>query len=246
MLATAFLFGLMGSLHCIGMCGPIAFMLPLDRNKVGLRYFQLGLYHLGRTFSYGLIGLVFGLVGKGLYLFGFQQKLSVVLGILMILSVLIPSRYLKGWGITRPLYRWIAKLQSSLGLQLKKRTPDTFLTIGLLNGFLPCGLVYMALIGAMESAAATQGALYMIAFGFGTLPLMSAAALFAKFVKGKWAKRIRKIIPILVVLIGLLFILRGLGLGIPFVSPKLKNEVQTTTLECHPEKTEIIPAKSQD
>lgn len=235
MLATAFLFGLMGSLHCVGMCGPIAFMLPLDRKKPGLRYVQLGMYHLGRALSYGLIGLVFGLVGKGLYLFGFQQKLSVVLGAVMVLTVLIPSRYVKGWSFTRPLYRWIGRLQSALGQQLKQRTPDTFLTIGFLNGFLPCGLVYMALIGAMALASAPEGAVYMMVFGLGTLPLMSTAALFAKFVKGKWAFRVRKAIPVFVVLIGILFILRGLGLGIPFVSPQLKPQTQATILECHPQ-----------
>jgi sulfite exporter TauE/SafE len=191
------------------------------------------MYHLGRALAYGLIGLVFGLVGKGLYLFGFQQKLSIILGLIMIASVLIPSRYYKGWTLTKPLYRLVGKLQAALGNELKKRSPDTFLTIGFLNGFLPCGLVYMALIGAMAFASAGQGALYMIVFGLGTLPLMSVAALFAKMVKGKLAVRVRKAIPIFVILIGLLFILRGLGLGIPFISPKLKTQQQTTTLECH-------------
>lgn len=233
MLATAFVFGLMGSLHCIGMCGPIAFMLPLDRERSGLKYAQLGLYHLGRSLAYGLIGLVFGLVGKGLYLFGFQQRLSVILGLIMIASILIPGNYFKGWSLTRPLYRLVGKLQSALGNQLKKRTPDTFLTIGFLNGFLPCGLVYMALIGAMALASAGQGALYMIVFGLGTLPLMSAAALFAKMVKSKWTQRVRKAIPVLVVFMGVLFILRGMGLGIPFISPKLQTQHQTTSLECH-------------
>jgi sulfite exporter TauE/SafE len=163
----------------------------------------------------------------------------------MILAVVLPSRYFKGWRFTRPLYSWIGKLQSRLGHQLKKRTPDTFLTIGFLNGFLPCGLVYMALIGAMALASATEGALYMMTFGLGTLPLMSAAALFAKFVKGKWAVRARRSIPVFVVLIGLLFMLRGLGLGIPFVSPKLQHEAQSTTLECHPVNPDPLPVKNR-
>lgn len=235
MIATAFLLGLMGSLHCIGMCGPIAFMLPLDRGRPALRYGQLGMYHLGRALAYGLIGLVFGLVGKGLYLFGFQQKLSIIMGLVMIASVLIPARYFKGWRLTRPLYRLVGRLQSALGSQLKRRSPDTFLTIGFLNGFLPCGLVYMALIGAMALASAPQGALYMVVFGLGTLPLMSAAALFGKFLKGRWAPALRKAIPVFVVLVGLLFVLRGMGLGIPYVSPKMQQHAVNTTLECHPE-----------
>ena len=235
MIATAFLLGLMGSLHCIGMCGPIAFMLPLDRGRPALRYLQLGMYHLGRALAYGLIGLVFGLVGKGLYLFGFQQKLSIVLGLIMIASVLIPARYYKGWKFTRPLYRLIGRLQAALGSQLKKRSPDTFLSIGFLNGFLPCGLVYMALIGAMALASAPEGALYMVVFGLGTLPLMSAAALFGKFLKGRWAPALRKAIPVFVALVGLLFVLRGLGLGIPYVSPKIQQHAVQTAVECNPQ-----------
>ena len=234
MLATAFILGLMGSLHCIGMCGPIAFMLPLDRERTALKYGQLGMYHLGRAMAYGLIGLVFGLVGKGLYLFGFQQKLSIVLGLVMIASVLIPSRYFRGWKLTRPLYRLIGRLQAALGGQLKRRSPDTFLTIGFLNGFLPCGLVYMALIGAMALASAPEGALYMVVFGLGTLPLMSAAALFGKFLKGRWAPALRRAIPVFVVLIGLLFVLRGMGLGIPYVSPKMQQQAVNTSVDCHP------------
>jgi len=225
----------MGSLHCIGMCGPIAFMLPLDRRHTALKYGQLGMYHLGRALAYGLIGLVFGLVGKGLYLFGFQQKLSIVLGLVMIASVLIPSRYFRGWKLTRPLYRLIGRLQGALGSQLRRRSPDTFLTIGFLNGFLPCGLVYMALIGAMALASAPQGALYMVVFGLGTLPLMSAAALFGKFIKGRWAPALRRAIPAFVVLIGLLFILRGMGLGIPYLSPKMQPQAVTTSVDCPPQ-----------
>jgi sulfite exporter TauE/SafE len=216
------------------MCGPIAFMLPLDRNKPVLRLGQLGLYHLGRFLAYGLIGLVFGLVGKGLYLFGFQQNLSIVLGVIMILSVLIPARYFRGWSATRPVYRAIGKLKSSLGDQLKKRSADTFLTIGFLNGFLPCGLVYMALIGAMALASAGEGALYMMLFGLGTAPLMSAAALMGKFLKGKWGPKLRKVIPAFVILIGLLFILRGMGLGIPYISPTLQAHAVKPVVECHP------------
>ncbi len=239
MIATAFILGLMGSLHCIGMCGPIAFMLPLDRQRPGMRYLQLGLYHLGRMLAYGIIGLVFGLIGKGLYLFGFQQKLSIILGLIMIAAVLIPSRHFRNWKITRPLYRWLGKLQSALGKQLKHRSADTFLTIGFLNGFLPCGLVYMALIGAMALADAPQGALYMMIFGLGTAPLMTAAALMGKLAKGKWGPAIRKAIPVFVVIIGLLFVLRGMGLGIPFLSPNVQppapeQAATETVIECHP------------
>ena len=97
MLTTALVLGLLGSLHCVGMCGPIAFMLPLNRQDRFRQWGQLTLYHGGRLMAYGIIGLVFGLIGKGLYLFGFQQKLSIALGVLMILLVLIPAHVFRGW-----------------------------------------------------------------------------------------------------------------------------------------------------
>jgi sulfite exporter TauE/SafE len=234
MLGTALVLGLLGSLHCIGMCGPIAFMLPLNRKDSARQWTQLGLYHLGRLFAYGLIGLVFGLIGKGLYLFGFQQKLSIALGLVMILMVLIPGRTFRKWKLTRPLYRLLGRLQSALGAKLKGGNPDTFLSIGFLNGFLPCGLVYMALVGAMAMASAPLGGLYMMVFGMGTIPLMSGAALMSGILKGRWLPAVRRLIPVFVILIGLLFILRGMGLGIPYVSPQAPKDQITTSMECTP------------
>ncbi|MBC2838652.1 sulfite exporter TauE/SafE family protein [Robiginitalea sp. SC105] len=234
MLATAFLLGLMGSLHCIGMCGPIAFMLPLDRQSGIKKYGQLSLYHMGRLLAYAMIGGLFGLVGRGLYLFGFQQKLSIFIGALMILAVLVPWSRFGGRGLAGPLYRLIGKLKSALGAQLQKRTADTFLTIGFLNGFLPCGLVYMAVIGSMAPGTALGGATFMMLFGLGTVPLMSVAALFGKYLKSQWARRLRRAIPVLVVLIGVLFILRGMGLGIPYISPLVPANPVASGIECHP------------
>lgn len=234
-LATALVLGLLGSLHCLGMCGPIAFMLPLHRGNRYRQWGQLGLYHTGRLLAYGLIGLVFGLIGKGLYLFGFQQKLSIVLGVVMIFSVLVPGRVFRHWKPARPVYRLLGRLQGALGAQLKTGKSDAFLSIGFLNGLLPCGLVYMALIGALAMASAPMGSLYMVVFGAGTIPLMSAAALVGKVIKGAWVPRVRQWIPVFVAVIGLLFILRGMGLGIPYVSPKAPAAGQVNaTMECHP------------
>ena len=92
MLYTALIFGLVSSLHCIGMCGPIAMMLPVDRQNPTKKAIQILLYHAGRLTAYATLGLLFGLLGKGLYLAGLQQRFSVVLGILMILIALIPEK----------------------------------------------------------------------------------------------------------------------------------------------------------
>ncbi len=233
MLYTAFILGLLGSLHCIGMCGPIAFMLPVSHNNSAKKAGQIALYHSARLLAYALIGLIFGIIGKGLYIFGLQQQLSIIIGIVMILFVVLPARHLNTFKISQPIYRVITKLKSRLGQSFKRKTADTFLTIGFLNGFLPCGLVYMAVFGALASANAWQGSLYMVIFGLGTVPLMTFVIYFSKLLKGKFRSKIQKAIPIIVVLIGVLFILRGLGLGIPYISPSPVIEVASNAIECH-------------
>ncbi len=225
--------GLLGSFHCIGMCGPIAFALPVDRANKPKMIFQTFLYHFGRLISYALIGLIFGSLGKGLYLAGFQQRLSILAGVLMIAFVLIPVNLFNKHNFSKPLYRFVSFVKSKLGFYLKRRTNSTFFAIGFFNGFLPCGLVYMALIGAIAGSSAIKGAFYMFLFGLGTVPMMSIAVLLGNFLKVSIRNKIQKVIPIFVVIIGLLFILRGLGLGIPYISPSdAKLQVSTNAVPC--------------
>ena len=233
MLISAFILGLLGSFHCIGMCGPIAFMLPVDRTNAYKKGSQIALYHIGRLLAYSIIGLVFGLVGKSLYIFGFQQQLSILIGVLMILIVIIPQKTFNKYNFSKPVYKLISKIKSSLGKALKKKTMDTFLTIGFLNGFLPCGLVYMAVFGAVASTNALSGSLYMAIFGLGTIPLMTTAIYFSQFLKGSARQKIQKVIPVFVVIIGVLFIIRGLGLGIPYLSPAPIHNLVSNSTNCH-------------
>ncbi|WP_282135584.1 sulfite exporter TauE/SafE family protein [Seonamhaeicola maritimus] len=233
MLLSAFVLGLLGSFHCVGMCGPIAFMLPVDRTNSFKKVSQITVYHVGRLLAYSLIGLVFGLIGKSLYLFGFQQQLSIVIGALMIVLAIIPQHKLNKYSVSKPIYKLISKVKSALGSALKKKSADTFLTIGFLNGFLPCGLVYMAVFGAITGGNAFQGSLYMILFGLGTIPLMTTAIYISHFLKGGVRQKIQKAIPVFVIIIGALFIVRGLGLGIPYISPAPVYDVVNGTVECH-------------
>lgn len=233
MLLSAIILGLMGSLHCIGMCGPIAFMLPVDRNNEFKKFGQIFIYHFGRLLAYGIIGLVFGMLGKGLYVFGMQQNLSIAIGILMIVIILIPYKTFNRYNLSKPLYKIISKVKNRLGQELKKKSPDTFLTIGFLNGFLPCGLVYMALFGAMAMGSAAEGGLYMVLFGLGTIPLMTTAIYFSGILKGGLRQKVQRLVPYFVVVLGVLFILRGLGLGIPYISPTPITEVVSVEMECH-------------
>jgi len=233
MLVSGLILGLLGSLHCVGMCGPIAFMLPVDRSNSFRKVGQISLYHLGRLLAYSIIGLVFGLVGKSLYIFGIQQQLSIAIGILMIVVVLIPYKTFNKYNLSKPLHRAISKVKSNLGQALKKKSPDTLLTIGFLNGFLPCGLVYMAVFGSIATGSLLEGGFYMVLFGIGTIPLMTTAIYLGKFINSTVKQRIQKAIPVFVVIIGVLFILRGLGLGIPYVSPAPVVEMATSAIECH-------------
>ena len=232
MFISALIFGLLGSFHCIGMCGPIAFMLPVDRTNNIKQFFQILSYHSGRLFTYSLIGLLFGFLGKGFYFFGFQQQLSIIVGALMILAIVLPKAF-QQYNFSKQLNRFVMKVKSALGKELKKKGNDTFFTIGFLNGFLPCGLVYMAVFGALVTTNALLGSLYMFIFGLGTIPLMTVVIYLGNFANGLVRKRIQQVIPFIVVFIAILFVLRGMGLGIPYVSPLPVTNLVNTLQGCH-------------
>jgi sulfite exporter TauE/SafE len=233
MLYSAFIFGLISSLHCIGMCGPIALMIPVDRTNPAKKTTQIITYHLGRLTAYALIGLVFGLVGKGFFLAGIQQRLSVFIGVAMIITILTPERVLANYNFSKPVYRLISKIKSSLGKQFKNKSYQSLFTIGLLNGFLPCGMVYVALFGAIAMQNVPFGILYMLLFGIGTIPMMSSVTYLNSILTVSFRNKIQKAIPYVGVIIGILFILRGLGLGIPYVSPANMSLFIQETPNCH-------------
>lgn len=233
MLWTALILGLAGSFHCVGMCGPIALVLPVNKQNKKIFSYQVFLYHLGKTLTYSLIGLLFGLLGKGLYLSGFQQRLSILMGIIMIVAVVFPVSKLNSYHITKPLYKAIEIVKKKLGLHLSKRSNKSIFLIGFFNGFLPCGLVYIALIGAITTGSHLNGAIYMALFGIGTIPLLTATIVLGNFVTLTVRNKIQKAMPLFVVVIGLLFILRGLGLGIPYISPSdAKLQVNSNPANC--------------
>jgi len=233
MLYSAFIFGLISSLHCIGMCGPIAMMLPVDHQNEAKKVTQIVTYHLGRLTAYGSIGLVFGLLGRGFFLAGLQQKISIFIGLAMILVVLIPEKLFAKYNFSKPVYKVISKIKSNLGSHFKNKSYKSLFIIGLLNGFLPCGMVYVALFGAIAMQSASLGVLYMILFGIGTLPLMTLVVYVNSMIKMPFRNKIQKAIPYVAVLIGVLFILRGLGLGIPYISPSNMSLFVQQTPNCH-------------
>jgi sulfite exporter TauE/SafE len=219
-LLSALVLGLMGSFHCAGMCGPIAIALPLHGNTVPQKIFGGTLYNIGRTITYGILGALFGMLGQGIHLLGFQQKISVVMGALMIISVLFPALFRNQFSLEKSWFSVVGKLKKSIGKLFAVRSFSSLFFVGLLNGLLPCGLVYIAIAGAIGTGSATQGTLYMILFGLGTIPMMLGISVAGNMMGLALRNKINKIIPVLVVVVGLLFILRGLDLGIPYLSPK--------------------------
>ena len=218
-LISALVLGFMGSFHCAGMCGPIAIALPLHGNSLPGKIFGATLYNLGRTLTYGIMGVLFGLLGQGVALLGFQQKISVIMGALMILSALFPALFRNQYSMEKSWFSFVARLKSSIGKMFSVRTFSSLFFIGMLNGLLPCGLVYMAIAGAIGTGDVFIGTLYMILFGLGTIPMLLGISLAGNMLSLTIRKRINKLIPILVVLVGIFFVLRGLNLGIPYLSP---------------------------
>lgn len=233
MLYSAFFFGLISSFHCIGMCGPIALMLPVERNNPSKKVIQIITYHLGRLSAYATIGFLFGLLGKGFFLAGLQQKLSIFMGIAMIVVILIPEKVFAKFNFSKPVFKLISKIKTTLGSQFKNKSYQSLFTIGLLNGLLPCGMVYVALFGAIALQSEGFGVIYMLLFGLGTIPMMSSVVYLNSLLTIPMRNKISKTIPYVSICIAILFVLRGLGLGIPYVSPSNMSLFVQANPNCH-------------
>jgi uncharacterized protein len=214
---TALLLGLAGSLHCAGMCGPLALTLPPVGNTTPAYVLGRVAYNLGRIVTYCALGLVFGLIGAALWLAGIQRWVSITLGVALLLG-LFASRNLVRW---TPVTFFVDRLKAPMSALLRRRSLAALTVLGLLNGLLPCGLVYAACAGAAATGGILTGAQYMAAFGVGTTPMMLAISLSGKLVPPSLRLQLRKAVPICVVLLASLLILRGMSLGIPYLSPDL-------------------------
>jgi len=227
-------FGFLGSLHCVGMCGPIALALPLGYASRGTLLISRILYNLGRIITYGLLGIVAGLLGKTIAMAGFQQTLSIVLGVGIAIVVLTPARLVQRIappGITGRLF---GKLKSTWGRLFKSKSTFALLIIGILNGFLPCGFVYMAMAAAAATGSVQMSVGYMLLFGFGTFPIMLITSLSGKILGARIRRSFQRLIPAGALVLAVLLILRGLSLGIPYISPDLdKQKMASGEMKCH-------------
>jgi hypothetical protein len=214
---TAFLLGLVGSLHCAGMCGPLALALPATGNSTPAYLLGRVAYNAGRIITYCLLGIVFGLAGWTLLLAGLQRWVSIALGVALLLG-LFASRRL---ALARPVTSVVNQLKASMSVLLRRRSLAGLAVLGLLNGLLPCGLVYVACAGAAATGGVLAGASYMAAFGVGTVPMMLAISLSGNLVPTSLRLKLVKTIPVCVFLLASLLILRGMSLGIPYLSPDM-------------------------
>ncbi len=224
-LAAAIVLGFLGSFHCIGMCGPIALALPVHNKPFLLKHSLIILYNLGRITTYATFGLLAGIAGESFAVAGLQQGLSITVGVLLLASVFLPFKNsFSGYSF----FLWI---RTTLGRLFSKGIPSSLFLVGLLNGFLPCGLVYTGIAGATATGDVLKGTLFMAAFGLGTVPMMFALPLIGSGVSVSARSRIRKATPVMIALMGLLLILRGLNLGIPYLSPAIDHS--TRSISCH-------------
>ncbi|HEX6180672.1 MAG TPA: sulfite exporter TauE/SafE family protein [Chitinophagaceae bacterium] len=229
-ISTGLVLGLASSLHCVGMCGPLSLGLPMHETSQFRRMVALALYHLGRIITYSLLGLLFGLMGRKFYLAGMQQGLSIALGVVMLVVTLqyFVFRYAYQPVFIKKMY---SRLQQAMMRVMKNLSLPNYMLFGAMNGLLPCGMVYVAIAAAMSTNGLLTGTVMMASFGAGTLPAMFALALFGYMVKMPARNQLRRLSPYFVCAIGLVLILRGLNLGIPFVSPAMEGAPQSA-IDC--------------
>jgi sulfite exporter TauE/SafE len=210
----AFMIGLLGSIHCVGMCGPLAFAIPSLKTGWGYLILDKLTYQLGRIITYCLLGILIGFAGRQIWLAGVQQGVSVVSGLLILTAA--ASRLFK-FSAGNPDAIFIKPFNKIFGYALKHKA--NHLIMGIINGFLPCGFVYLAMAGALNTGAVSSAICYMFWYGLGTLPLMFIAGISTGFTTQIFRKRINKLVPYFMICLGLWFILRGLELNIPYLSP---------------------------
>lgn len=213
------LLGLLGSLHCVVMCGPIVLALPVHQFNTTKKTLAILLYHFGRIGVYVLLGIIFGTLGKGLFIAGLQQNVSIVLGVLLIVGVLFFNEKRLQNLVMSPTSAGYLKFKSTFGNFIRKKTLASFIVMGVLNGLLPCAMIYMALFGATATQGSLYGGLFMFWYGLGTIPLLTFLIWLGNWVTTNFKNKFKKVLPFFLIVTGCLLIIRGLNLDIPYLSP---------------------------
>ena len=221
--ALAFFMGLFGSLHCVAMCGPLVLAFTADGGKQPWRVIlNTVLYHVGRVAMYGVLGLAVGTIGILIDVKSWQQGITLATGVLLVGLGLFTLFGRHFSGLARTQQRLVMPLTRWVGYWLYK--PGGHLVVGMLNGLLPCGMVYMALAAALNASSLQGSSMFMLAFGMGTWPAMLVVALAGSFAKRRLKINFSFWLPIISIVIGSWFLLRGANLDIPYLSPLIYPE----------------------
>ncbi len=213
--------GLLGGFgHCAGMCGPLVGSIGLVAGpRVGPRRAFLGqlLYNAGRVTTYACIGAVMGLSGSFVNvagrLAGLQDAVSIVAGIVMILMGL-GAAGVAGW-LRGAEQRIAARVLGALGSIVEGGGTGRLYAVGLLLGFLPCGLSYSAFVGAAGTGGLVQGLLFALAFALGTVPALLAVGSVSALLSPRLRGLLYRVGGVAVMVVGALFLARGLGIHAP-------------------------------
>lgn len=205
--------------------------LPLAGQSPRRRLFSMLLYHGGRLLTYASLGLAFGLAGRRLQLAGLQQGFSIGLGILLLVACLLSLVHRQIASI--PPFAAFQRLITQLNVHLWQ-SPQRYgyLLLGMGNGLLPCGLVYLAVAAALTTGHAGLSSLFMGSFGLGTLPALLAVGYGGWRLNLYWRSLFKQAVPFVMMTTAVLLILRGLDLNIPFISPLLPH-VPGNGASCH-------------
>ena len=210
--------GLMSSFHCVGMCGPIVLALPLGNGTRLHQFIRISIYNTGRILTYAALGLALGSVGSTLAWIGYLRYISILAGALMIAYVFWPAlvnRFLHMPGFWS---KTVQRLKKSMSKMLKSRNLSSSMILGALNGLLPCGLVYLALVSSVVTGDIVGGATYMLFFGLGTLPAMMAVGCFRQWFTPFMRTRMRQLTPVMLCLAGIWLVARGVVIQYPVAS----------------------------
>ena len=218
MLWTAFILGLAGSLHCAGMCGPLVLAVTSGSRGGPNGLLAMIAYHAGRIGTYALLGVVFGMLGRSLALAGLQRWVSIGAGVLLLagLASLLPSQG-STWAVAV-----VGGLRKTAAPWMRHPTLSARIVLGSINGLLPCGLVYAAGAGSAAAGNLLESVAYMTVFGLGTLPMMFGLSMTGRTLPLRWWAGIQGLVPWTLGMVGILLIVRGLGLGIPYLSPAIE------------------------
>jgi sulfite exporter TauE/SafE len=231
-LISGFTLGAAGSLHCIGMCGPLSLALPTRDQSPISKFFSLLSYQLGRLLTYSMLGLLIGLARRSIHITGYQQAFSIILGA-MILCVAVMYVARKRMVHLKAFDRFYSFTRGLVNRTLRAANgPTGFLLMGMANGLLPCGMIYIALLTTLSLSGPVESVSFMAMFGLGTLPAMMIIGYLGMKLNWSWRSRLRSMLPVIIALTGVVLVLRGLNLGIPYISPAFGQHKEV--INCHP------------